>query len=939
MQKTTRRFYRSTWRQLGQAVLMFFALNSTAFARKEITPIIDQSRAADPTVNYAALMEIGPWDDRNYALTARDIALLSPKEHESNDAIPAFFRVEMRRANPKLPRAGEAQYPLSAMNAYQLNYDGYLVNGTLYKGIERIRGNNYVYFDLADEDAQSLPSDSRRLTGEARVSSPIGASESAISINPVNPNLVIAGSNGPGGGQKMWRSSDAGATWLAAQPLTGGGTCCDPTVSWSTDGTKAYTSALVDCGSSCGIRFYRSDDNGNLWGDNDNATSVPPPVTLVASGADKQFIHVDTVSTRFKDRIYMCWHEGNVQKLSYSTDFGVTFVPTRTLDTTARSVGCDITTDPDGNLYYFMPALDSGAVDTRKQIRMIKSTDGGDTFLPTVTVAATNDGFNYALPSMETRKVAKIVQADTDLSNGPFRGSVYVAWPDITALESTTAANNHSQIKVAYSRDGGATWQTSIPHETDDVLTVDRFQSSIKVDDQGRVHVIYNDTRRSPNRTAIDVYYAMSIDGGVSWTPPAQITAAISPNINDSNEYGDYSHMDGVMQNVMAIYTDNRDEAGGTTQSKDIYAAGDFILPATPTFVQSPVGGGSRNVCAGSTFSLPIAVRGFLGFVDPVTYSAINPPAGITDVSFTPNPLVPSAQGSNVTIAGTIAAAATGSLALTVRGTSASGTPIVRDSLLNFTVSQALAAAPALLTPADASQNLPSTTTFTWQAVAGASSYTVDVSRNADFGGVVTSSTVTTTSANITLNPNRTYYWRVRASNACGDSSASPVRQYTTRNEICFTPNVAIPDNSALGGIATLPVSNLFLGDVLSMKVDLRLSHTYIGDLSEISIKRTGGSTVRLLPVFSSCSGDNVDASFDDSSTLASTCSNTATPAVGPGAFKPLDALSALTGPLAGSYEVKVVDNAVQDVGVIERVCLVPTVANSDRLFTDGLEE
>ena len=79
---------------------------------------VDPARGVDASVDYAALVQIGPWDDRNYQLTAEDIALLSPDESSARDPVPAFFRVELRRSNPGLRKAGPAQYPRSALQRF-----------------------------------------------------------------------------------------------------------------------------------------------------------------------------------------------------------------------------------------------------------------------------------------------------------------------------------------------------------------------------------------------------------------------------------------------------------------------------------------------------------------------------------------------------------------------------------------------------------------------------------------------------------------------------------------------------------------------------------------------------------------------------------------------------------------------------------------------------
>ena len=59
-----------------------------------------------------------------------------------------------------------------------------------------------------------------------------------------NTDRVVAGSNGPGGGQRMHWSADGGESWSQVD-LPQGSTCCDPAVDWSSDGGYAYATALV----------------------------------------------------------------------------------------------------------------------------------------------------------------------------------------------------------------------------------------------------------------------------------------------------------------------------------------------------------------------------------------------------------------------------------------------------------------------------------------------------------------------------------------------------------------------------------------------------------------------------------------------------------------------------------------------------------------------
>ncbi|MEO8671247.1 MAG: PKD domain-containing protein [Tahibacter sp.] len=551
--------------------LCIMAWTGNAGAEQPVNVQIDQLQGADRSVDYAALTAFGPWDDRNYKLTAADVALLSKDEASAHVPIPAFYRVEMRRANPDLPMTGPGQYPRSALQGFLAKYQGYKVNKQTYTGIKATDDGHYEIFDSKEDQGSENQVFQNFLGGEKRITTPAGASESAVSINPANSNLAIAGTNGPGSGQKMWRSSDGGATW--AGPVSLASTCCDPAVGWSPDGSIGYATALSSVvGGGTNVLFYRSTDNGASW--NLSATLSNQ------HASDKEYFHVDTHATSpRKGNIYVAWHDSNVQKFARSSDGGLTFAATQTLDSASRGIGSDLSSDTAGNVYFYFPTTSGGS--NPKQIRVLKSTDGGANFAAGVTVSSTNADFDFPIPAMETRRAFIYVSADSDRSGGAFNNSLYVAWTDTATTENdTTASANHAVIRVARSRDGGATWAVSTPHSTADTSSVDRFNQWLSVDRNGRVFVMYYDTRNSSGRSGTDIYYSMSTDGGVTWTAATRLTTVTSKNIVEANEWGDYNGMDMAMNDIMAIYTDNRDESGGTAESKDVYAVGGFA-PAT----------------------------------------------------------------------------------------------------------------------------------------------------------------------------------------------------------------------------------------------------------------------------------------------------------------------------------------------------------------------
>ncbi|NCT69201.1 MAG: hypothetical protein GXC76_16355 [Rhodanobacteraceae bacterium] len=746
--------------------MLAFAAAATAEARV-ISININQAKGVDARVAYGKLTTFGPWDDRNYALTAEDLEYLSPNETESRDPTPAFFRVWMRKQaileGHPLPTTGPDQYPRSAVNIFLQRFDGIQIDGRTYRGINRLDGNKFEVFEEEEleEMGENWP---RFVTGEVKITNPQGAEETAIAVNPVDTNYVIAGSNGPGTGQKMWRSTDGGATWSNAISLTGN-TCCDATVGWSTDGLLAYTASLVNCGSSCGVAFYRSLDKGLTW---------TQSATLVASGSDKEYLHVDSYpGSPYKDNIYVSWHQSNVQKFARSTDKGLTFSAAQTLDSAFKGIGSDITSDKQGNVYYFFPSTGGS------QIRVVKSTDGGATFASSgVKVADTKASFDFPLPSMSTRNAFIYASADTDLSNGPYGNSIYVAWSDTYGPESTTAANNHARVQVGYSRDGGATWTVTTPHPTDDQNTVDRYQHWLKVDQWGRVHVMYYDTRHSSNRTGVDVYYSVSLDGAQTWQTPRRLTTATSPKINTSMEWGDYNGMDMAMNDIIAIYTDNR--AG-----IDVWGIGGFADSPGPDYSLSAAGG-TQYVCAGSPIDpVSVKVSSLTGYSRPVTLSlpGLNT-AVFSGGLFTPNPVTPPADGSvnSVLTLGTQPGAANGTYQVLVRGTDNQSPAVTKELTLNFQIASGQPGATALTLPADGATGTPRSPTFTWSADPAAVSYTIEIASDAAFTTIVASGTPTAATFTPTtpLSPMTTYYWRVRANSPCGNGAMSPVFSFTT---------------------------------------------------------------------------------------------------------------------------------------------------------------
>ncbi|HSF80859.1 MAG TPA: S8 family serine peptidase, partial [Anaerolineales bacterium] len=183
----------------------------------------------------------------------------------------------------------------------------------------------------------------------------------------------------------------------------------------------------------------------------------------------------------------------------------------------------------------------------------------------------------------------------------------------------------------------------------------------------------------------------------------------------------------------------------------------------TPTFSLN-VTPSSLDVCAPAEAVYNVAVGSILGYLDPVSLSASGEPAGTT-VGFSVNPVIP--PGNSTMSIGNTGSAAAGSYTIAVSGTSTIGTKSQNVTLNLFT---AAPASPALLTPADSALGVSFKPTFSWTAVAQASSYLLEVATDAGFTTIVysTSETGTSHTTPIPLSADTIYFWRVTAGNVCG---------------------------------------------------------------------------------------------------------------------------------------------------------------------------
>ena len=402
-------------------------------------------------------------------------------------------------------------------------------------------------------------------------------SETFITINPVQPRILAAGSN------EIFRlpmrgyfSSDGGANWggvdLPLPPPKGtNGTDfgSDPSLAFDTRGNVFYGYIVVFFGNGTGVNgtemaVARSTDGGMSY----------PSVSFFSfeGGAnhfnDKPMITTDTnLNSSFRDNVYIAWDAaaggsiGGGIRVGSSTDHGATFLVTRADDPSGpgQSIGASPSVGPNGELYVSWNDYKANV------IAFNRSFDGGKTWDTQRTIASKTIPFDIGIPAESFRGALVYPSMDVDRSNGPHRGRIYCSWMDQTPTGT--------DIFLSYSDNGGSTW--SVPATVGDRLSivVDRFNHWLSVDPvTGDVNIAFYDTRNDTTgfRFMTDYYLTQSSDGGVTFLSPNIRVSDASSNehdcngvfpcsgINYGNQQGDYEGLVSFGGVSYPIWTDSR---------------------------------------------------------------------------------------------------------------------------------------------------------------------------------------------------------------------------------------------------------------------------------------------------------------------------------------------------------------------------------------------
>jgi hypothetical protein len=389
-----------------------------------------------------------------------------------------------------------------------------------------------------------------------------GESENSIFGDPNDKTHLLESnnatpqpSNGTTYGSDWYNSFDSGENWNGDYHGAGVNNWGDPAACINLSGR--YFIGYITSAGHQGVSY--SDNHGSTW-----TTVIVSSAGSAADPLDKEHVWVDDGPTSpFKGNLYDGWMDNSSQiSVSSSTTNGATWSASQQISNNiisgGQKQGVNFKTGPDGEVYAVFAVYNSWPSD-EASIGFSKSLDGGVTWTPAVKIIDNIKGIRTSgVP--ENQRVNSFPSMACDISNGPYRGNLYVCWTNHGVPGQNTG--NDIDCYMIKSSDTGNTWSSPIRINQDaSGQGKTHYFPWVTVDQaNGHVSVVFYDNRNVANNQA-ETFMAYSMDGcntftdmqvsDVSWTPaPVPLMA--------SGYMGDYLGITAYNNLVYPTWTDNR---------------------------------------------------------------------------------------------------------------------------------------------------------------------------------------------------------------------------------------------------------------------------------------------------------------------------------------------------------------------------------------------
>lgn len=289
------------------------------------------------------------------------------------------------------------------------------------------------------------------------------------------------------------------------------------------------------------LAVYKSTDGG-----------VTFPFAYIAAqsggtGEDKEYITTDlTPGSPYYNTIYFTWTRfvsGQRILCTKSTNGGVNWsAPVAVSEATANVQGSDPVISTNGQINVVWAYNSTG---TTTSIYYDKSTDGGNTFGTDIIISS---GATSTLPN----SAQTFPSIAADISGGPRNGYLYVVFSD--------ARNGDADIFFTRSTNNGSNWSAPVRVNNDGIGNGKlQYWPWIAVNNDGKIAIVWLDTRNTSNNTIVEAYLARSNDGGLTFTNELLSTQPSPTSTPGTNiRFGDYICIDYWKNKIVPVWTDER---------------------------------------------------------------------------------------------------------------------------------------------------------------------------------------------------------------------------------------------------------------------------------------------------------------------------------------------------------------------------------------------
>ncbi|MEO0006771.1 MAG: hypothetical protein RJA20_967 [Bacteroidota bacterium] len=380
------------------------------------------------------------------------------------------------------------------------------------------------------------------------------ANEPSIAISPVEPNKMMIGWRQFDNIESSFRqagyaySTDGGMHWTFPGSINPGVFRSDPVLATDAEGRFYYNSLTLINNNEFSCNVYRSTGLGT-W---DNGP--------YAIGGDKQWMVIDQTDGPGKGNIYEHWTSYYSacpdNNFTRSTDEGDSYENCVRISPEVYWGTCAIA--PDGTL--FVSGADGSFARSSNAENENETTEWEPTAIPVNIGGYIPGQWQNQDPNPAGLKGQNWIAVN--YAPGPLFGQIY-------QVQSVVLPDNSDPAEVMFIRsdDNGETWSTPVRINDDNGAPAWQWMATMSVAPNGRIDVVWLDTRDNPGTVLSSLYYSYSTDGGETWSPSQRMSQSFDPHIGwpQQQKMGDYFHM--ISDNGGANLT----WAGTFTGGQDVY--------------------------------------------------------------------------------------------------------------------------------------------------------------------------------------------------------------------------------------------------------------------------------------------------------------------------------------------------------------------------------